>query len=115
MSKKAVDQYYKEITDQYHEMLNDIKDIEADVLEGMSSPELLETLKKNIAPIKQNWERWTYMMFLLNKPNRKTKESRYKQANKKLLANLDEVKSIESTLNENKQALERIKSDGRTS
>ena len=110
MSKKAVDNYYKEISDQYHEMLQDIKDIEKDVMEGLTSPDLLETLKANIAPIKQNWERWTYMMFLLNQPERKAKVPRYKQANKKLLANLSSSNSIEATIEENKNALERIKS-----
>lgn len=110
MSKKAVDNYYKEISDQYHEMLQDIKDIEKDVMEGLTSPDLLETLKANIAPIKQNWERWTYMMFLLNQPERKSKIPRYKQANKKLLANLSSSNSIEATIEENKNALERIKS-----
>lgn len=110
MSKKAVDNYYKEITDQYHEMLQDIKDIEKDVMEGLTSPDLLETLKANIAPIKQNWERWTYMMFLLNQPERKSKIPRYKQTNKKLLANLSSSNSIEATIEENKNALERIKS-----
>ena len=64
MSKKAVENYYNEITAQYKEMLNDIKDIEKDVMEGITSPELLDTLRSNIAPIKQNWERWSYMMFL---------------------------------------------------
>ena len=110
MSKKAVDKYYKEITDQYHEMLDDIKDIEKEVADNMAPPELLENLRTQIIPIKQNWERWTYMMFLLNQPERKSKIARYKQANKNLISNLDKTNSIEATLEENRKALQEIKS-----
>lgn len=110
MSKKAVDKYYKEITDQYHEMLDDIKDIEKEVADNMAPPELLENLRTQITPIKQNWERWTYMMFLLNQPERKSKIARYKQANKNLISNLDKTNSIEATLEENRKALQEIKS-----
>ena len=109
MSKKAVENYYNEITAQYQEMLNDIKDIEKDVMKGITSPELLDTLRSNIAPIKQNWERWSYMMFLLNQPQRKEKVARYKRANQKLLANLDKANSIEATMQENKTALQNLK------
>lgn len=108
MSKKDVDRYYDELTEQYHEMLQDIKDFEKEVAEGIVEPERVDRLKEQIAPIKQNWERWSYMMFLLNQPARKSKVSGYKQRNKKLLANLDKANSVEATMQENKEAIERI-------
>lgn len=109
MCKKAVDNYYNEITAQYKEMLDDIKDIEKDVMEGLVAPELLDQLKQNIAPIKQNWERWSYMMFLLNQPTRSSKIPAYRNRNKKFLNSLNQNNSIEATMEENNNSLKKLK------
>lgn len=108
MSVKAVKQYYDEITDQYHEMVQDIKDFEQECADGLVEPERVERLKEQIAPIKQNWERLTYIMFLLNQPERKSKHKRYEQMNKKLLASLDSNNSLEAVKLENENARKNI-------
>lgn len=108
MSVKAVKQYYNEITDQYHEMIQDIKDFEQECADGLVEPERVERLKEQIAPIKQNWERLTYIMFLLNQPERKSKRKRYEQMNKKLLASLDSNNSLEAVKLENENARKNI-------
>lgn len=104
MSVKAVKEYYDQICDQYCEMLQDIKDFEQEAAEGLIEPERVERLKEQIAPIKQNYERWSYMMFLLNQPQRKSKHKRYEHQNRRLLASLDKKNSIESTIQENVEA-----------
>jgi uncharacterized protein YukE len=108
MSKKDVDKYYNTITEQYHEMLQDIKDFEKEASEGIVEPERVERLKEQIAPIKQNWERWTYMMFLLNQPERKSKHKGYQERNKKLLNTLSSNNSLTSVLEENDAARKTI-------
>jgi uncharacterized protein YukE len=108
MSKKDVESYYNTITEQYHEMLQDIKDFEKEVAEGIVEPERVERLKEQIAPIKQNWERWTYMMFLLNQPQRKSKHKAYQLRNKKLLNSINPSNTVEATVRENEEALKRI-------
>lgn len=108
MAKKDVERYYDIITEQYHEMLQDIKEFERDLANNCIDPELVERMKKNIIPIQQNWERWTYMMFLLNQPQRKSKQPKYKERNKHLLKNLKAENSIEATIAENEEARKRI-------
>ena len=68
MSKKAVDKYFEQICEQYHEMLENIHDLEKECANGIVEPERVERLKSQIEPLKQNYERWSYMMFLLNQP-----------------------------------------------
>ena len=104
MSKKDVDRYYNVITEQYNEMVKDIQDFEEEVKNGLVEPERVERLKEQIEPIKQNWERWTYMMFLLNQPQRKSKKQKYSTINAKVLSKLSETNSVELTINENNAA-----------
>ena len=108
MSKKDVDAYYDTITEQYKEMLQDIRDFEQEASEGLVEPERVDRLKEQIAPIKQNWERWTYMMFLLNQPERKSKHKAYQERNKKLLNSLSVKNSLSSVLEENEIARKTI-------
>lgn len=108
MSVKAVKKYYDQICAQYTEMLQDIKDLEQEASEGLVEPERIDRLKEQIAPIKQNYERWAYMMFLLNEPQRKAKQAQYRRANKKLLKSLDSKNSLDAVLQENESARKNI-------
>lgn len=108
MSVKAVRKYYDQICDQYHEMIQDIRDLEEEAAKGMIEPERIERLKDQVAPIKQNYERWSYMMFLLNQPERKAKQPRYRDQNRKLLQNLSKDNSLEAVVAENDEALKHI-------
>lgn len=108
MSVKAVKQYYKEISEQYKEMLENIQDLEQEAAQGMVEPERIERLKDQIAPIKQNYERWSYMIYLLNQPQRKEKQPRYKERNKRLLASLSKQNSLDAVRAENAEALKHI-------
>ena len=108
MSVKHVKKYYNQICDQYQEMLNDLKDLEKDLSEGIVAPELLDRVKQQIEPIKINYERWAYMMFLLNQPERKAKVKRYERQNKKLLSSLNKNNSLEAVISENEDAIKHI-------
>lgn len=108
MSVKAVKKYYDQICDQYHEMLQDIHDLEVEASQGMVEPERIERLKEQIAPIKQNYERWSYMMFLLNQPERKSKQPRYKDQNRKFLQSLNKNNSLDAVIEENASALKHV-------
>lgn len=108
MAKKHVDEYYNKITSQYHEMLQDIEDFEKECAQGLVEPERIERLKEQIAPIKQNWERWTFMMFLLNQPARKEKVARYKKQNKKLISKLEKKNTVNAVIHENEEAIRMI-------
>lgn len=108
MSVKHINKYYSQICDQYAEMVQDIQDLEKEAAEGLIEPERIDRLKDQIAPIKQNYERWAYMMFLLRQPNRKDKIKKYEQQNKKLLNTLSQSNSIPAIIAENQTALNHI-------
>ena len=108
MSVKHVNEYYNQICAQYQEMLNDIKDLEKECAEGIVEPERIDRLKDQIAPIKNNYERWSYMMFLLHQPNRKEKVKRYQKQNDKLLKSLSKENSLEAVLEENINSMKSI-------
>ena len=108
MSVKAVRNVYNQIKAQYFEMIRDIKDFEKECAEGLVEPERVERLKDQVAPIKQNYERWSYIIYLLNQPERKEKQPRYNKANKKFLEELAKENSIEATMEENEEALKHI-------
>lgn len=108
MSLKHVNRYYKQICEQYTEMINDIKDVEKEAERGLIEPERIERLKDQVAPIKQNYERWTYMMFLLHQPNRKEKIKKYQRQNAKLMSQLSKANSLEAVIDENIEARKHI-------
>lgn len=108
MSLKHVERYYKQICDQYNEMLSDIEEIEKEASEGLVEPERIDRLKDQIAPIKQNYERWAYMMYLLHQPNKKRKISKYKKQHMSTIAGLQQNNSLEAILEENETAMKVI-------
>ena len=108
MSVKAVNEAYNQICEQYAEMLENIKDLEKEASEGIVEPERVENLREQIEPIKRNYERWTYMMYLLHQPERKSKHARYASQNRALLKKLNSQNSIEVTIKENREALDKM-------
>ena len=109
MAVKHIIKYYNQICDQYQQMINEIKDFEEEAKKGLIEPERLDKIKEDIAPMKDNYQRWSYMMYLLNLPIRADKESKYKKQNKKLLASIEEKNKINSVIEENNQVIDNIK------
>lgn len=108
MSVKAVKEYYNQVCEQYKEMMDNIHDLEKEAENNLVEPERVDRLKEQVAPLKENYERISYIMFLLNQPNRKSKHPKYKQMNKKLLSKLDSRNSTESILEENRNCIQKV-------
>ena len=111
MSVKAVKKYYDQICEQYHEMVENIKDLEEECQNGLVEPERIERLKEQVAPLKQNYERWAYIMFLLNEPQRKSKRKAYAKRNQKLLNALSKENTPNATIQENERVLQSFKGE----
>lgn len=105
MSKKDFDREYKQIENQYLEMIENLKDMEQELANGLVSPDMFEQMKEIIKPLKTNYEMWNYIKFLLNKPTRKQKQEKYKNQNKKLIA---QMKTFEQMKEENNQVLNEL-------
>lgn len=106
MAVKDVHDYYNKISSDYHELILTLKDMEEEYKNNLVSPETLKNLEKQIEPIKTNFRTISYIIFLLNKPTKKSKHERYKKQNKKLL---EDCKTLEEVQQENRTVLNNIK------
>lgn len=108
MAKKHLIQYYLEQQSIYFDMINDIKDIDKDYKDGLIDSErysqLMELLQPDIKIAKDNYERLSYVMLLLNKPQRDSKADKFDKVNKEWYDNLKGA-SREALLDESKDAL----------
>lgn len=111
MAVKHVKQYYEEISNQYHEMLDTLKDFEKEASEGLVEPERIEQIKQTIKPLKDNYERWSYMMFLLNRPNRNSKVNKWQKLQNQINKNknFDSKNTLEAVTQENEETLQKLK------
>lgn len=105
MSVKHVKNYFDQICDLYHELFENLKELQQEAEQGLISPEKFEQYKKTIEPIKTNYERWSYMMFLLNLPNKKEKQKVYKKSRKEEIAEFEMMRLDKIAITESEEAL----------
>ena len=106
MRQKDEIQNDNEVVESYKDMLENLKDIEEEMKESLVTPEQVEQMKRMAQPIVDNYKTLSYIIFLLNRPTKKEKFNRYEKQNKKLLEN---CRTKEEVLNENKEALNNLK------
>ena len=109
MAVKDILEYYNTVKNQYDEMMLELKDWEKELQDGLLSPEDMEKFQNTVAPIKNNYETLKWIMFLLNKPVRKSKYAGYVNRNKKFLEQADKARSMEGVIGENNKQLEILK------
>lgn len=73
MAKRHVVEYFDKVAKQYSEMLAELKDFENECNNNLVEPEQFEQFKRVLEPIKNNYMMWSYVMYLLNLPNREKK------------------------------------------
>lgn len=112
MARKHVIQFYLEQQALYLQMLDTVKQIDDDFKSGKIDFErhnqLLEVLTPDIEVIKSNYERLSYIVLLLNKPQKEAKGSNYEKVNKELYDSL-QTSTREALLDESKDALADLK------
>lgn len=74
MAKRHVVEYYLIMQNQYLEMLDNMKEFEELLKENRITEDEYNAQVAEIENLKANYERISYIMMLLNKPNRKSKE-----------------------------------------
>ena len=109
MAVKHVKEYYEKVCKQYIEMRDNLKEMEELLADDIISPERIENLKKITEPIKENYERWSYLMYLLHLPQRKEKLKSYEKRNKKFLESLNKQSAPDSLLEEGQNINEDLK------
>lgn len=106
MARRHVVNYYLEIENQYQEMLQLLPVYKEMAQEGKISPEDYQINLDYIERLKENYERISYIILLLNKPNKKGKEE--DEINKTWYEAL-KFSSKEAIMDENRDCLSHLK------
>lgn len=84
MAIKDLKEYYDTVAEAYVEMLKEAKDFEKEYKQGHLTEEQLKQMQATISPLKENYERLSYVMLLLNKPRKTSKEKAFYKQNRML-------------------------------
>ena len=109
MSVKHVKEYYNKICEDYHDMLETLREMEEEASKNIVPPEVIENLKNLVKPMKDNYERWSYMVYLLNMPNKKEKIRKYEKQFENIERKLRENNDLTALHKENEEAIEEVK------
>ena len=112
MPVKDVKEYYFKLIAQKAELEADLADFEEALKSGFITEEQMQTAKDELIPYQINLDRLTYIMYLLELPNRKTKKAKFAKQNKKILDELEKRNADEqSVISENKSALDAFRKE----
>ena len=112
MAKRDIVKAFLDVENQYFDMVNEIADYEKEFKDNFITQEQFENAQERLNLCKMNYDRWAYMIYLLNKPNRKEKQIKHasRQDNKKLGKYFDKVHAtVEDTLDEGSDCLKKFK------
>ena len=112
MAVKDVKEYYFKLIAQKAELEADLADFEEALKNGFITEEQMQAAKDELVPYQINLDRLTYIMYLLELPNRKTKKAKFANQNKKILNELEKRNADEqSIIAENKSALDAFRKE----
>ena len=112
MAVKDVKEYYFKLIAQKAELEADLADFEEALKNGFITEEQMQAAKDELIPYQINLDRLTYIMYLLELPNRKAKKAKFAKQNKKILNELEKRKADEqSVMSENKSALDAFRKE----
>lgn len=110
MAVKDIRKYYQTMQAQYLSMKQTLADANEALANGYFTEERVADLKQRVELIEQNYNRISYIIYLLDMPNRNTKKKAYNRQNKKKLAELKtEEADLDSVKKENAEAINEIK------
>lgn len=109
MSVKHIKKYFDQIANDYTEMLDVIHELEKAVSENIVSQEKLDETVKSVERLKENYMRWSYMMYLLNLPNKKDKKKVYERRMEKFLSKIPKKDRIDNILKEDRDSIQQFK------
>ena len=112
MAIRDVKEYYFKMLSQYMEMKADLADFEQALKDGFITEEQMQAAFAEVDKVQQNYERLSYIMYLLNLPNRKSKQKKYNVMNSALLAEFEKCGANSKTVElENMDALKLFRAE----
>lgn len=82
MSKRDVNKEYLQLQSDYFEALALSKDFDEMLKNGDITQDVFDEAQNRLINVKRNYDIYTYILFLLNKPNRKFKKWKEEAGNK---------------------------------
>ena len=110
LSVKDIKEHYEKVNKNYMEMISLLHELEKEAETSIVSPERVEQFEQSIQPVKDQFETWSWIMYLLNLPNKKEKKKRYVQLNEKEMNKIGKKNHYDTKLNESKEIVENLKS-----
>ena len=112
MSKKHVEEYYLRMLSDYTELKNVLDELQHNPVLEDNIPvymSQLDEIKHKVELLEANYKRLSYVMFLLNQPNKKKKKAGYLRREHKKLEDIPEEHRKEYVEKENSKIIEDIK------
>ena len=110
MALKHLKQYYDQVCADYREAIQEIKEFEEECAKNLVPVDRVDQLKSTMAPLLKNYEQISYLVFLLNMPNKKEKQKSYNKAFKNKINSIVKSENTpEALLAENKDVLNKLK------
>lgn len=106
MAIRHVRDYYNKVYKQYEAVLKNLEEFQKEAEQGLVEPERLDALKKQIQPIIDNYMTLSYIIYLLDMPQRDSKKKKYIDMNSKKLDKIPKQFYSENILNKNNLVLE---------
>ena len=112
MAVKDVRKYYYTMYKQKEQMVKVLEEFNKAFEEGKVTEDQLENIKEQVNVISNNFTRVSYIISLLEMPNRDEKKEKYKKANKSILQGFAKLKATEAdVVDENRSALDVIRAE----
>ena len=108
MAIKHVKDYYNKVYKQYETVLKNLEEFQKEAEQGLVEPERLDILKKQIQPIIDNYMTLSYIIYLLDMPQRDSKKKKYIDMNSKKLDKIPKQFYGQNILNKNSLVLENL-------
>jgi hypothetical protein len=110
MARKDVRDYYFSMLAQYLEEKENLADFEEALKSGYITEEQMQEALETVSRLEENYHRLTYIMYLLDMPNKKSKKNSYSLQNKTVIEALAKLGADENSVKkENFDALKHFK------
>ena len=111
MSIKDVREYHLKMTSDYVDLKETINKLESEITEETSKEALnnISLLKEQAEKVQENYNRINYIMYLFDKPTRKSKHKKWEKQNENRLKIIPIKDRLDGISEENKNNLDGLK------
>lgn len=111
MAVKHVREYYERMVSDYVEMKKVLEEMEKISEENAEKAiSNIDSIREQVNLLEANYKRLSYIMFLLNQPNKEKKKKKYYKSEHKRLDKIPEKDRQEGVIEENSSIIENLKS-----